>query len=144
MTDTVLAAPSLIRTKRKERLPKGFSYPIGAELMSTALRGVPQYSLAEIIFSWKDTFWASKYQSRLRELGSITVVDVDYSSRFDSWTIRIHAVPSAHNTRAREGLPAVLSVLSDRMKLTSIEPDSFRWSAEYDLASAHVTAHGSN
>lgn len=144
MTDTMLAAPPLIRTKRKEKLPKGFSYPIGAELLSTALQGVPQYSLAEIIFGWKDTFWASQYQSRLRELSSITIVDVDYSSHFDSWTIRIHAVPSAHNTRAREGLPSVLSVLSDRMKPTSIEPDSFRWSAGYDLASGQVAAHGSN
>ena len=140
MTGSPLAVPSLIRTRRKEKLPKGFSYPIGAELLSMKLTGVPQYSIAEIAFSWKDTFWASEYQSRLRELGRILIVDAGYSSRFDSWTIRIHAVPSEHNTRTREGLLAVLSVLADKMKTTSTNPDSFKWSASYDLATGQVDA----
>jgi hypothetical protein len=140
MADSTLTVPSLIRTRRKEKLPRGFSYPIGAERLSMKLTGVPQYSVAEIAFSWKDTFWASEYQSRLRELGRISIVDADYWSRFDSWTIRIHAVPSEHNNRAHEGLLAVLSDLADKLNAALTNPDTFRWSARYDLATGQVDA----
>jgi hypothetical protein len=121
----------LIHTSFKEKLPKGFSYPVGAEVISSALQGVPQFSLATIYFSWKDTFWASKYTEKLKALGKITILEVDYWS---NWSISVHAVPSAHRQAAREQLLGRLPTLARELVQTPVEPTYFCWEAQYDLA----------
>ena len=40
----------LIPTSFKDKLPRGLSYPIGAELLSEALAGVPQYDTLTLSF----------------------------------------------------------------------------------------------
>ena len=123
----------LIPTRCKERLPKGFSYAVGAEMVSTALHGVPQYDELELTFSWRDSFWASQYQERLAAKGAISVIEARY---FRGWTIEINSVPSSHAVLTRElvsgtALPALASVLLNE----SIHPEHFRWIAALNLAS---------
>jgi hypothetical protein len=131
-----LAALELIRTSRKEKLPKGFSYPVGAEVISAALVGVLQFNEAAISFSWKDTFWASEYNPRIRANGRVTVFEVNY---WNAWRIFVHAVPSEHAQRAREQLPSLLSVLASQLRGTPAEPRHFRWEASYDLATSTLS-----
>lgn len=128
-----LAALDLIRTTRKEKLPKGFSYPVGAEVISQALAGVPQFHLASITFVWKDTFWASRYQERIRSAGAINIFEVNLDLWKD-WRIFVHAVPAAHSQSAREQLSISLPSLAAILRRTPSEPEHFRWSATYDLA----------
>jgi hypothetical protein len=129
----------LIRTTLKEKLPKGFSYPIGAEALSTALAGVPQFHEASIHFSWKDTFWASKYNAKIRAAGSVNVFEVNF---WNEWRIFVHAVPSEHSEHARRQLAPVLASLQSRLVNAPLQPTYFHWHATYDLAT-HVLAIGS-
>jgi|GEM_PF-2650848 hypothetical protein len=43
----------IIKTKYKDRLPKGLSYPIGAELLSQQLSEVPQFNAFELSFFFR-------------------------------------------------------------------------------------------
>lgn len=45
----------LIPTTSRDRIPKDVSYPIGAELLSAALAGVPQEALLTVSFGWFQT-----------------------------------------------------------------------------------------
>jgi hypothetical protein len=129
----VSAALELIRTTLKEKLPNGFSYPVGAEIISNALRGVPQFALASIHFSWKDTFWASEYNERLKALGKIRVFEVGFN-QWRNWYISVHAVPSPHKQLAATQLSSDLPKLALELFQTAIEPQDFHWEAQYDLA----------
>jgi len=51
----------LIPTLYKTRLPREFSYPIGAEALSEQLAGVPQFSEFRICFSDVVSAWKSKF-----------------------------------------------------------------------------------
>jgi hypothetical protein len=124
----------LIPTQWKEKLPRGYSYPVGAELLSQALWGIPHYPDLSIGFSWRDTFWASAYQARLKALGDIDLIKF-HRSHPDDWTISVNAVPSAHSRSARESiltiaLPALRAVL-----LSSLVAPGYSWKATYNLAS---------
>ena len=131
----------LIKTRSKEKLPQGFSYPIGAEQISWTLQGVPQYMKLQLTFSWKDTFWASKYQKKLKENGQIEILECSYSSYFDAWWLFIHAVPKEHAQRVRELIPdVVLNQLASVLKSTPAKVQYFRWSAIYDLSSGKIHA----
>jgi hypothetical protein len=61
----------LIPTAKKQRLPKGFSYPLGAEAISAAFAGVPQLENASLWFSWRDEYWASEWRRRIDALGEV-------------------------------------------------------------------------
>jgi hypothetical protein len=129
----------LIRTIRKEKLPKGFSYPVGAEAISTVLVDVPQFRELAIYFSWKDTFWASKYNAKIRAAGKVTIVDVHF---WREWRMSVHAIPSEHSASARAQLSGLLNSLATQLIASPIEPAHFRWEASYDLARS-VLATGS-
>ena len=127
----------IIRTIRKERLPSGYSYPVGAEIISNALQGIPQYHLASITFDWKDIFWASKYQEKIRSAGAIKIIDVNFDLWKD-WRIFVHAVPAAHSQSARVQIGAGLASLASILHRTPLEPEHFRWAATYDLAGSSL------
>ncbi|MFN3650442.1 MAG: hypothetical protein ACK47B_12765 [Armatimonadota bacterium] len=95
----------LITTRRKARLPRGLSYPVGAEIVSSALEGVPQY---QDLYLWFDrptslarsTDWSS---------GPFPLLTTSYypDPYFDRrWSVSIWAVPCAWNCRARQALVA--------------------------------------
>lgn len=122
----------LIRTVKKEKLPVGFSYPVGAEMLSNALKGTSQYTLLEFYFSWKDIYWASKYQAKLKTNGEITILEARY---FRGWTIYIHAVPSVCSQKVREKLPLeALPALALALNNADVEPAYFGWRLIYNLA----------
>jgi len=129
----------VIPTKRKEKLPRGYSYPVGAEIISNALHGVPQYQLASITFDWKDIFWASKYQEKIRSAGAIEIVKINFDL-WKEWRIFVHAVPAAHSQSARLQLSPALASLASLLHRTPLEPEHFHWVAIYDLAGSSVTA----
>ena len=122
----------LIPTRLKERLPAGFSYPVGAEAISASLHEVPCYCDLELQFSWKDSFWAARYQEKLAALGKISIIVLRY---FRGWTIQVNAVPRSHAKAARDlvaeqALPALALVLSSAPE----EPEHLQWVASFDLS----------
>jgi hypothetical protein len=123
----------LITTTRKEKLPKGYSYPIGAEILSQSLVGVPQYSLLTITFNWRDTFWASKYQTKLKTLGRIKIIALNPWGM--DWRIFVNAIPVEHSHDAREqlnstGIEALKNCLMEAGATSNARP----WNAYYDLS----------
>ena len=95
---------ALISTRRKEKLPKGFSYPLGAGKVSAALEGIPQFENAEIWFSWRDEFWASQWRKRIQERGVVTLLRASYWDYSGRWDFHLYSVPSEYNVFAREHL----------------------------------------
>ncbi len=99
----------LIPTRHKDKLPREFSYPIGAKEISDAMADVPQYALLSLIFHDKDTFWASEFKERIRNEKVIKVIEVEYfrshayagapkdfveSGHFEpKWTVKVYALP---------------------------------------------------
>lgn len=123
---------ALIATRHKEKLPAGYSYPIGAEALSNALHGLLEPSGISLLFSWRDEFWASKYQQKLVVGGDIRVLVVSF---FEHWHISVNAVPSTDAKLARDllsefGLPS----LREALQRMSKDADFFRWCATYSLA----------
>jgi len=116
----------IIPTRYKSKIPRTFSYPVGAKAISDAVRDVPQFSQLIVDFS----FW----KSRARSHGTATryaVIGAMYSGpvRFFSasrtieeqsqdprWMIAVHAVPRSlrHLIQVKilaEALPAIRSWL---------------------------------
>ncbi|KHD06519.1 hypothetical protein PN36_10820 [Candidatus Thiomargarita nelsonii] len=130
----------IIKTRYKKKLPKGKSYPIGAEEISQELKGIPQYSEIEIAFSIQDEFWASKYNKKLKEGGDIEVLEVHFGVPFYEWIIYVHSVPSEHKSTAkRQILDLVLPKLAKELKNIGINNDHFNFIASYSLASGSIT-----
>ena len=110
----------LIPTKYKSKIPKGFSFPIGAKDISESLEGIPQYNKFELTFHNRDTLWASKFQERIKEKDFITVIEISYS-RFrptistpknweesgysnPKWMVSVYALPSEHRSKTKAQL----------------------------------------
>lgn len=98
----------LIPTARKEKLPKGFSYPLGAQAVCGALDGVPQLEGARLWFCWRDEYWASEWRAKLEALGDVTLLEVTDSYIGHGRDLRLYAVPSEYSVAAREQLIAEL------------------------------------
>src|SRR5882724_6416542 len=79
----------LIKTAKKEKLPKGFSYPLGAEALCAALDGIQQFDKALLWFSWRDEFWVSRWRKRLQALGPILLLKISYSEYFGGWNLHL-------------------------------------------------------
>src|SRR5690349_20148813 len=123
----------LIPTRYKERLPAGYSYPVGAQALSTALEGVPCYADQALAFCWKDVFWASQYQARIASEGELVVLEAHY---FYEWSLRVNSVPGALASDLREALiESALPELARTLSSTPREPDSFHWVAGLALSS---------
>jgi hypothetical protein len=127
----------LIPTRLKEKLPVGFSYPVGAETLSVSLRDAPCFDQLELWFSWKDHYWASDYREKLQSQGSIVVIDVNHYRGFSIW---LHSVPRSHANLARELIRAqALPSLAQALRSSSAEAEGIRWSASFDLASSALS-----
>ncbi|MCL2523308.1 MAG: hypothetical protein FWF20_06285 [Betaproteobacteria bacterium] len=133
---------TLIPTSLKEKIPKGFAYPIGAEVISHALDGVSQFHLLKLTFFWKNTFWASKYNARINSAGTIKIIEVRYSSHSQmdtDWNIYVHAVPSAESQFVRDQLlDNALPKLKERLLKAKLESEFFSWETSYDMAARSI------
>ena len=128
----------LIPTRSREKLPSGFSYPVGAEAISSALRDSSCFGDLVLDFYWKDIFWAAQYQEKLAASGRISVIVAQFSQ---GWSICVNAVPRAYALAARtlvkeEALPA----LARALRLEPEEPRYFQWVAALDLATGMLAA----
>src|SRR5262249_7731743 len=99
---------TLIPTLRKEPLPKGFLYPLGAEAISAALGDVPQLSDASIWFVWRDDYCASDWRQKLKARREVKLLEVTHSPLSGERELRAYSVPSDYSTAARERLMAEL------------------------------------
>jgi hypothetical protein len=107
----------LIPTARKQKLPKGFSYPLGAEGISEAFEGVPHLEKATIWFDWRDEYWASSWRKKIESRGSVKLLKVVVWPLSGEPVLHVYSVPSEYSSAAREHLLAELPRL--RQKLLS-------------------------
>jgi hypothetical protein len=98
----------LIPTANKEKLPEGFSYPLGAEAISEVFDTVPHLENATIWFSWRDEYRASSWRKKIESRGSVTLLEVDASPLSGEPVLRVYSVPSSCSLVARERLLAEL------------------------------------
>lgn len=102
----------LIPTRSREKPEKSLSYPIGAEALSHALNGVPQYHALQCSFHSR---YANHESMRENPLGFMTVgyarreaerfasQSEHDSGMFDaSWLISIHGVPGELNSKIKQ------------------------------------------
>ena len=99
----------LIPTARKEKLPKGFSYPLGAEAISEALDGVPHLAKAAIWFDWRDEYWASGWRKKIESRGSVNLLEIGASPLSGEPVVYVYSVPSEYSAVARDHLLAELA-----------------------------------
>src|SRR5205809_4720577 len=91
----------LIPTLYKTRLPREFSYPIGAEALSKHLAGVPQLSEFRICFSDLVSARKSKFQQMIAEGADYEIVTARLWSPFE---IFVYPVQRALKHAAQEAL----------------------------------------
>jgi len=106
---------NLIPTARKEKLPKGFSYPLGAEVISEAFEAVPHLEHATISFDWRDEYWASSWRKKIKNRGSVKLLEVGASRLSGDPVLRLYSVPSEYSLVAREHLLAELPRVRRRL-----------------------------
>jgi hypothetical protein len=111
----------LIPTKWKDDLPKQLSYPIGAELVSQYLKGIPQYAELELRFSFHTGDLHSILNAEIIEVMDAMYRKIEKSLSFSRspednkwlnpyWAISVYPVPSHLRHRIRQacidiGLP---------------------------------------
>lgn len=135
----------LIPTLRKERLPRGFSYPAGAEIISAGLEGALHFGDLVLHFSWRDQLWTSKYRQRLLDKGDIEVLELNrprpegIALTGAHWVISLHAVPSEHNAAARTCMQnQILPALRKWLECAADEGPPFYFHALYGLSDGSV------
>lgn len=97
----------LIPTFYKTRLPRGFSFPIGAEALSEHLAGVPQFSEFRICFSDLVSAWKSEFQQMIAEGADYEIVTARLWSPFEIFVYPVQRSlkHAAHEALVSEGLP---------------------------------------
>lgn len=111
----------VIPTRQREELPDDFAYTLWPSRISDLLAETPQREDAELVFHWRDEFWASHWRERIRQKGVIKLLDVhytpEYSPYFPKWKITIYSVPKEYLTAAQEILfGGALDGLVDKLK----------------------------
>ena len=96
----------LIPTKRKEKLPKDWSYPIGAEAISKSLETFEHIQEIELFFSWRGEYWHSKFQEKVKALGEIRIFECHNSYFSDGMSIYTYAVPANMKSEVRNAMEA--------------------------------------
>lgn len=89
-------------TRYRQRLPQEFSFPLGAEVLSEHLAGVPRFSECSVGFS-DVTARKADFQRILAERGDYAIVTVLLVPAFE---ILVHPVPRALKPAARAALVA--------------------------------------
>ena len=68
-----------IQTERRDKIPQDHGFPLSSKLLSEALGDVPQYSELKLIFRYRDEYWASNYQKRVKFQEEIKVLLAKYT-----------------------------------------------------------------
>lgn len=108
----------LIQTARRARIPRGLSYPIGAEAITAALAGVTQFSKLELWFSCASPAHTLRVSSKSDSVLPIIQVTFEKISPgatgsragaqagwySDKWRLWVYAMPSEAKSRVRQAL----------------------------------------
>ena len=132
-----------IPTARKEKLPEGFSYPLGSEAVSGVLGDVPQLSNARIWFVWRDEYWASNWRQKLKARGEVKLLEVTHSPLSGERELRVYSVPSDYSVAAREHLLAELPGVRLKLLTTGRSSVTRRILVYLDLADAEEAVNQS-
>jgi len=97
----------LIPTLYKVRLSREFSYPVGAELLSEHLAGVPRFSDLRLCFSDVVTVWKSKFQRMLKEGSDYAIIEARLWEPFELFVypVQRHLKHAAQDLLISQGLP---------------------------------------
>ncbi len=100
---------TLIRTGLRSKLPRGFSHPVGAELISQALVGVPQFDQLWIAFGDRPLPMGPTAPPEMGGLLKTFYVVYNHASG-GTWYLNVSAVPSVSRSVVRRllvtyGLP---------------------------------------
>jgi len=117
----------VIPTRRREELPEDFAYTLWPSKVTQLLEDTPQRDDAELVFHWRDEFWESHWRQRIRQHGTIKLVDAEYtphwSPYFPKWKINIYSVPREYLTAAQEILfDGGMERLAQRLKRHGLTP----------------------
>ena len=104
----------LIPTGYKQRLPRGLSYPVGAELLSEHLADLPQFADLRVCFSDSPTWRASKFQQTLADGVPYEVVTASAESAASIYVypVQRHLRHPARRALVSHGLPALRAWLA--------------------------------
>ncbi len=125
---------NLIPTKSKAKLPKDLSYPVGAELLSEALKDIDQYKSLTVDFFDQPFIRKSQFQEQIDNNGCIPILWACYDGSdyccedgqyHKTWDITVFPVPRDTKNVVKEkiiheGFPILISWYSKKT------PPSFR------------------
>ena len=94
----------LIPTHYKEKLPKEWSYPVGAEIILHHLSGIKLSDPIDISFNWRGEYWYSKYQKTVKTLGVIKILECRSSLFHSGLALYVYGVPSKIKQEVRSSI----------------------------------------
>ena len=123
------AQTMLIPTRYKIRLSREFSYPVGAEVLSMHLGGVPHFSEFQICFSDVVSAWKSKFQRIIAEGAGYEILTARFWSPFEIYVYPVlrnlkhgaqealvsNGLPALRNWILRQGSPSSIKCASGRI-----------------------------
>jgi len=126
---------AILLVRYRERLPRGWSFPLGAEILTEALAGVPHGVSEPLWFTHSEPMWLKDRRKRESDDLPLRVLEVEFTTwtlglesppERPLWTIRVGSVPSQLRqwTRAcliSEALPRVRRWLLQSFPDTALE-----------------------
>jgi hypothetical protein len=128
-----------IPTAFRDRLSSSLAYPIGAESLSEALAGVPQYGMLKVEFLRSPTMRSSDLQQILRSGAPLPVLtasfrklgmflsagtaEIERGEYDEQWVIKVFPVPREQKATVRalllrDGMPLVVDWLAQSRPAT--------------------------
>ena len=126
---------SLIPTRYKKKLPKNFSYFYSAREISTLLSQLAAFPNCHLDFSYRASYWHSKWQKAIRERGEIEVLQCIHRSNPGEWDIHVYSVPSETRQVVRAAFEA--TAFPSLLRWIAAKR-SARFSAHFDLEAETV------
>ena len=131
----------LIPTVRKQRLPKGFSYPLGAEAISEVLGDIPELENARLWFNWRDDYRTSRWRKRIEDRSPVILFTLSYWDYLGYWSLTAYSVPSEFSVFARDRMVTELQKIRRDLSAIRGSSRSFRASIALSLTEAQRAAN---
>lgn len=132
---------SVIPTSSRLPLPRGWSYAIGAERLSSILKDVPQFAALSLSFLPSEAVLLSDQVRAIASGKPIAICRVSYQNLQpgltgshdhiergwyeETWKVAVHAVPSSFRRAAEEAIVASAARLTSW--LTTPRPETWRY-----------------
>jgi hypothetical protein len=112
----------VLETSYKSKLPRGWSYPVGAQVLSRYLEGID--GAAERPLHFRDYHIRARHNREIRDRGEpYSIIEISYSEpsserrpEYLKWTVSVNPVPSNKAAAVRRfvvsfGLPRIIEWL---------------------------------